>query len=156
MSSYKHYANPRFVATCGLCFASGFILSAALFNAGTPEKGASLSTETAGSPAYLIGAATITDFDRLPQYRQIAEPLAERQGYRIIASGTVNGAGAVLLEGEWPAQGLWFIERYESISGLLAFTGSKEYQDAKKLRDAVADVHFMIAIEGGERGTSSE
>ena len=106
--------------------------------------------------AYLIGAATITDFDRLPEYRAIAEPLAEEGGYVIIASGVAGGEGAVLLEGDWPTEGLLFIERYDSMEELLDFANSEEFTEAKKLRDQVADVHFMLALKGGERGTTAD
>lgn len=104
----------------------------------------------------MIGAATITDFERLPEYRAIAEPLARKGGYEIVASGVADGEGARLLEGDWPATGLIFIEEYDSMAALIEFAESSEFAEAKHLRDQVANVHFMIALQGGERGTSAE
>ncbi len=101
-------------------------------------------------PVYLVGAATITDYSRLPEYRKIAEPLARKGGYEVIAAANVDTSKGVLLEGEWPAQGLFFIERYESMEKLQSFVNSEEFQQAKLLRDQVADVHFMFALEQGE------
>lgn len=125
---------------------------------GTPLDAISKSESHPEGPggAYLIGAATITDFERLPEYRAIAEPLAEKGGYVVIASGVTGGNGAELLEGDWPAEGLLFIERYDSMKELLDFANSAEFAEAKKLRDQVADVHFMLALESGERGTTAD
>lgn len=102
-------------------------------------------------PAYLIGAAQITDYERLPEYRAVAEPLAREEGYVVLAAAEADSAGSALLEGDWPAQGLLFIERYDSMERLLRFVNSEAFQDAKGLRDEVAEVHFMIALEGGEQ-----
>jgi uncharacterized protein (DUF1330 family) len=100
------------------------------------------STDTSGQ-VYLVGAVTITDPDRLSEYRAIAEPLAHRAGgYVPIAFGEPG-----MIEGDVPASGLLFIERYDSMEGLNAFIQSEEFQQAKKLRDQVADVHFMLTLE---------
>ena len=92
---------------------------------------------------YLIGAVTITDPERLPEYRAIAEPLAERAGGYV----PLAFSEPTMIEGDRPTAGLYFVERYDSIEGLRAFIGSKEFQEAKVLRDQVADVHFMLAID---------
>lgn len=114
-----------------------------------------LANQTSTNPAYLIGAATITNHEKLPQYRAVAEPLAhELGGYRVLASGFA-GQSAELLEGQWPAEGLLFIERYDSLTGLKAFINSPEFQKAKQLRDQVADVHFMIALQSGDNVSDS-
>ena len=46
----------------------------------------------------------------------------------------------------------YFIERYDSLEGLDAFLNSPEFQEAKKLRDQVADVHFMMWLPELEEG----
>ena len=142
----------KYALTALIFFAVGVVID------GTPldlwTKSESHAEENDG--AYLIGAATITDFERLPEYRAIAEPLAEEGGYIVIASGVAGGEGAVLLEGDWPTKGLLFIERYDSMKELLDFANSAEFAEAKKLRDQVADVHFMLALKGGERGTTAD
>jgi len=50
-------------------------------------------------PAYLLAMANILDLEKLGPYRAVAEPLAKKAGYHVIASGHSNG-GARLLEGE--------------------------------------------------------
>ncbi|MGD2008589.1 MAG: DUF1330 domain-containing protein [Cellvibrionales bacterium] len=154
MDSRITFSGPGLTLACVLCFLLGVFVATALPALGVHSSGDPEANGSPPNPAYLIGAATITDFDALPSYRKIAEPLAERYGYEVIASGTANSPEIILLEGTWPAQGLWFIERYESMSALLAFARSDEYREAKQVRKTVADVHFMLAIEGGERGTS--
>lgn len=131
-------------------FASGYLLK--------PDTVAATSiadkSATGPSPAFLVGAARITDYERLPEYRALAEPLARKGGYTVLAAAKAGEEGAVLLEGEWPAPGLLFIERYDSMEKLLTFVESEEFQQAKVLRDQVAEVFFMFALDGGERGTS--
>jgi uncharacterized protein (DUF1330 family) len=53
-------------------------------------------------------------------------------------------ANPEMIEGELPTSGFYFIERYDSPAGLKAFVNSLEFQEAKRLRDQVADVHFMM------------
>jgi uncharacterized protein (DUF1330 family) len=106
-------------------------------------------------PAYLVGAATITDFENLPTYRAKAEPLARKGGYIVVASGDTERGSAKLLEGEWPANGLLFIEKYDSMEDLLTFANSPEFAELEELRDTVADMHFMFALPSGENGTTS-
>jgi uncharacterized protein (DUF1330 family) len=89
---------------------------------------------------YLVGAVSITDPDRLPEYQNIAGPLAGKiGGYLPLAY-----ASPEMIEGEPPTSGAYFIERYDSRAGLQAFVNSAEFREAKKLRDQVADVHFMM------------
>ena len=89
---------------------------------------------------YLVGAVSITDPNRLPEYQAIAGPLAGRMGgYLPLAY-----ASPEMIEGDSPSAGFYFIERYDSLAGLQAFVNSPEFQEAKKLRDQVADVHFMM------------
>ena len=89
---------------------------------------------------YLIGAVTITDPQRLPQYQAIAGPLAGKMGgYEPLAYAAPH-----MIEGLVPTAGFYFIERYDSLAGLNAFIDSPEFQQTKKLRDQVADVHFMM------------
>lgn len=102
-----------------------------------------LDSAVSDGAVYLIGAVTITDAKRLPEYRAIAEPLAaQRGGYVPLAFSEPT-----MLEGEPPSEGLYFIERYDSMSGLKAFIESEEFQEARIMRDKVANVHFMLAID---------
>lgn len=99
-----------------------------------------LMSSNSESAVYLIGSVTITDHERLPEYQAIAGPLAaESGGYVPLAFGAPN-----MIEGEPPTEGLYFIERYDSLAGLRAFVESEAFLEAKKLRDKVAEVHFMM------------
>lgn len=103
------------------------------------SRGAAVTNES----VYLIGAVTITDPERLPEYQAVAGPLAaETGGYVPLAFSEPRS-----IEGEAPAPGLFFVERYDSLEGLENFVRSPEFRRAKKLRDEVADVHFMLAID---------
>ena len=94
----------------------------------------------AAQPVYLIGAVTVNDHERLPEYQAIAGPLAAKAGgYVPLALAMPN-----MIEGEIPTEGSYFIERYDSLEGLMAFVNSAEFQEAKKFRDEIADVHFMM------------
>jgi len=99
--------------------------------------------DVADDAVYVVGAATITDPDRLPEYQAIARPLAEKTGGYV----PVAFSEPTMIEGPKPATGLYFVERYDSIEGLNAFIESKEFREAKVLRDQVADVHFMLVID---------
>jgi uncharacterized protein (DUF1330 family) len=100
----------------------------------------SLETSETENSVYLIGAVTVNDHERLPQYQEIAGPLAAKAGgYVPLAHSSPN-----MIEGKLPANGSFFIERYDSLEGLMSFINSAEFQKAKILRDEIADVHFMM------------
>jgi uncharacterized protein (DUF1330 family) len=102
-------------------------------------------TKPTGSeqPVYLVGAVTITDAERLPEYQAIAGPLAAKAGGYV----PLAFSEPTMIEGARPGPGLFFVERYDSIEGLKRFVESQEFQEAKKLRDEVADVHFMLVVD---------
>ena len=100
----------------------------------------SLATSEAEKSVYLIGAVSINNHERLPQYQAIAGPLAAKAGgYVPLALSKPN-----MIEGDLPTAGSYFIERYDSLEGLMSFVNSAEFQEAKKFRDEIADVHFMM------------
>lgn len=91
---------------------------------------------------YLIGAVSVTDAERLPEYQAIAGPLAAAQGgYVPLAFGSPQ-----MLEGLPPTDGWYFVERYDSEESLQRFLNDPAFTEAKVLRDEVADVHFMLAV----------
>lgn len=99
--------------------------------------------EVSSESVYLVGAVTITDPERLPEYQAVAGPLAaETGGYVPLAFSEPRS-----IEGEAPAPGLFFVERYDSLEGLQNFVNSPEFRQARTLRDEVADVHFMLAVD---------
>jgi len=101
------------------------------------------------SSVYLIGAVTITDPERLPEYQAVAGPLAAKSGGYV----PLAFAEPSMIEGFPPTEGLFFIERYDSHEGLMAFLNSPEFKEAKKLRDKVADVQFMLWLPALSAGS---
>jgi uncharacterized protein (DUF1330 family) len=121
------------------------VIASLTFTAYSKEQ----QTAAPSGGVYLIGAVTVTDPERLPEYQAIAGPLAgSTGGYVPLAFSQPN-----LIEGDLqhPQSG-YFIERYDSLEGLNAFLNSPEFQQAKKLRDQVADVHFMMWLPELEEG----
>ena len=91
---------------------------------------------------YVIGAVTITDPERLPEYRAISEPMAHRlAGYTPLAFSQPE-----LLDGELPVSARYFVERYDSREQLDAFLRELEASGGLDLRHEVADMHFMVAL----------
>lgn len=91
---------------------------------------------------YVIGAVTVTDPERLPDYQAIAQPMAHRlSGYTPLAFDQPQ-----VLEGELPLQARYFVERFSSMAELETFLVEIEASGALELRDAAADVHFMLAL----------
>jgi uncharacterized protein (DUF1330 family) len=102
-----------------------------------------LTSRSNDDAVYVIGAVTITDPERLPEYQAIAQPLARQAGgYEPLAFSE-----PVMIEGERPTVGKYFVERFDSRDALKGFLESAEYREAKVLRDEVADVHFLLAID---------
>ncbi|MFK8047037.1 MAG: DUF1330 domain-containing protein [Halioglobus sp.] len=93
-------------------------------------------------PVYVVGAVSVLDPQRLPLYQSIAQPIAhEAGGYLPQAMGSPQ-----MLEGELPAPGQFFVERFQSQEALQRFLTAMDDSGALKLRDEVAKVHFMLAL----------
>jgi uncharacterized protein (DUF1330 family) len=121
-----------------LTFLSVFGLGA-LF--GTTITGAG-AAENATKPAYMIVSS-----QRLPgadygPYSAAAGPLARDAGLQMVASSKEP----VVLEGDWPYKNVT-LEVYPSMEEIKAFWYSDAYQTAKKLREGLAEVNFIIAVE---------
>ena len=92
---------------------------------------------------YVIGSVTVTDPERLPEYQAQAQPVAHSHGgYEPLGFGAPRG-----IEGTVPTQGLFFVERFASQEALDRFLNDEAFRHLKPLRDEVADVHFMLAID---------
>jgi uncharacterized protein (DUF1330 family) len=79
-------------------------------------------------------------------YTQAAGPLAAEAGLQMVS----RTEEVHLLKGEWPFEGRLIIERYSSLQALLDFWYSEGYQEAKKLREGLLGVNFLVAVEGVE------
>ena len=101
-----------------------------------------LRQDVSDEAVYVVGAVTVTHPDRLPAYRAISEPLAHRvAGYTPLAFDQ-----PIMLEGEAPVNGRFFVERYDSMEQLQTFLTELKASGALELRDAAADVHFLLAL----------
>jgi uncharacterized protein (DUF1330 family) len=101
-----------------------------------------LRHDAGGEAVYVVGAVTVTHPHRLPAYRAISEPLAHRvAGYEPLAFHQ-----PIMLEGEAPVNGRFFVERYDSMEQLQTFLTELKASGALELRDAAADVHFLLAL----------
>lgn len=121
-----------------LVFAAGLGLGATLSvagAAGNPVK-----------PAYLIVSSDrnpgVTAADYAP-YQQAAGPLARAAGL----SMTAAAQEPLVLEGNWPFRNVQ-IERFDSMAALQEFWYSDGYQNAKRLREGLSTVNFIVAVEG--------
>ena len=99
-------------------------------------------------PAYLVASLWAPEPDKLGPYRDAGRPLAEKVGMEVL--GRASGSTLQLLEGEWPYKGQLLLEKYDSMDALLGFWNSPEYQAAKKLREGLLNVDFIIAFEGSD------
>ena len=91
---------------------------------------------------WVLGAFSVRDEQKLREYQAVAQPLAKSSGgYVPMAVGPPR-----LIEGELPAQGLFFVERFEDEASLNQFLDLFESSGRRALRDAAADVHFLLAI----------
>lgn len=97
-------------------------------------------------PAFLIVSADrnagIDNADYAP-YQQAAGPLARAAGLAMVATSQ----SPEVLEGNWP-YGNVAIERFSSMQALRDFWYSEGYQEAKKLREGLSTINFIVAVEG--------
>ena len=111
-----------------------------------------MSAETAPQvtrPGFIIGVtrAASSEPNALGAYSRAAGPLAAEAGLSYVA----RNPEVHVLEGEWPFEGTFMIERFNSLQAILDFWYSPGYQEAKKLREGLLDVDFLIAVEGVAR-----
>lgn len=92
-------------------------------------------------PAYMIVTARINDRDAfISGYGAAAAALVERFGGKYV----LRGPGAELLEGDFGAGASMVISEWPDKAAAKAFWESPEYQEAKKLREGVADVQVLL------------
>ena len=121
-----------------LVFACGIGFGVSLGSVGAAENPV--------KPAFLIVSSdrntgvTAADY---AAYQQAAGPLARAAGL----SMTAGAQQPVVFEGAWPYQTL-AVERFDSMEALKAFWYSAAYQEAKKLREGLSTVNFIVCVEG--------
>ena len=121
----------------------GFLMGEASARRATAQTASGGPQASAPKPAYLIASGLWAERGRLMPYIQAALPLERKAGMEPLASGEL---AVHVLEGSW--KGELTLQRYRSLEDLLAFWNSPEYQEAKKLREGLVDLNFIVAIEG--------
>lgn len=120
-----------------LVFVLGAATGATLGNVGAAEN--------AAKPAFLVVSSDrnpgVTNAD-YAAYQQAAVPLARAAGMAMAASAQQP----VVFEGSWPYQSL-AVERFDSMAALQEFWYSEAYQAAKKLREGLSTVNFIVGVE---------
>lgn len=91
--------------------------------------------------AYMIVQSLVTDLEKLKNYQQAATPIVVRYGGRVLAIGKPE-----VLEGSHGGRHLVIFE-FPSIEQIREFYTSKDYQEAKKLREGGMIADFL-AVPG--------
>lgn len=97
-------------------------------------------------PAYMVVSSKLLKPEAIAAYRDAAGPLARAAGLEVLARASVDQM--LVLEGEWPNKDGVTIEKFRSMKDLKDFWYSDAYQKAKKLREGVAQINFIVAVEG--------
>jgi uncharacterized protein (DUF1330 family) len=97
-------------------------------------------------PAYMIVTAKIADRERfISGYGAAAAALVARFGGKYV----LRGPGATLLEGQFGDGASMVISEWPDKAAALAFWNSPEYEEARKLREGLADCQVLL-IEGAK------
>ena len=93
-------------------------------------------------PAYIVVEIEVHDTDRYEDYKQMVAPSLQSYGGRFL----VRGGKVETLEGDWSPKRFVIVE-FPSLERAKAWWDSREYADAKALRQATAKTQ-MIVVEG--------
>jgi uncharacterized protein (DUF1330 family) len=97
-------------------------------------------------PIYVVVSGRILQPEKVAAYAEKSGPLAQAAGLEFLANSK-----PVLLEGKWPyEEGMVAVEKFTSKEELEKFWHSDAYREAKKLREGVVDIDFIIAVEEPE------
>ena len=94
-------------------------------------------------PAFMVVSGTIREPDKIGPYADAAGPLVEAAGMEVLVRST-----PIVLEGSCSNKGFFAVETFPSMDKLMNFWYSDEYQSAKKLREGIVDIDFIVALEG--------
>jgi uncharacterized protein (DUF1330 family) len=92
--------------------------------------------------AYVVVEIDIQDSSRYADYKRLAPPSIATYGGKYV----VRGGRTETLEGDWRPSRLVILE-FESAERARAWWGSREYSEAKKLRQQTASAQ-MVLVEG--------
>jgi uncharacterized protein (DUF1330 family) len=94
--------------------------------------------------AYIIADVTITDAEKMAQYREWSTKAMQEHGAEVL----VRGGAIEVLEGPWTPSRL-VVLRFKDRATAKAFYNSQTYAHAKSLREG-AGVMRMVVVEGVE------
>jgi uncharacterized protein (DUF1330 family) len=92
--------------------------------------------------AYLVVQINVKDQDGFEKYRAMAAPAISAYGGKYL----VRGGAITILEGDWKPERFVIVE-FESAERAMQWWNSKEYEEAKNLRQRIATT-LMILVEG--------
>ena len=88
---------------------------------------------------YLVANIRVTDHDKFQEFSGMAGPTIKKYGGKVLARGPV----ADRLEGD--VDGIVMMIEFKSKEAANTFYHSKEYQEAKAVREECSDTDLMIA-----------
>ena len=92
--------------------------------------------------AYLIADVTVTDAEKMAQYREWSTKAMQEHGAEIL----VRGGASEVLEGPW-TPGRLVVLKFPSREQAKAFYASETYTHARSLREG-AGVMRMVVVDG--------
>ncbi len=92
--------------------------------------------------AYLVVQIDVKDQVEFENYKVMAPPTISAYGGKYL----VRGGAMTLLEGDWKPERFVIVE-FESAERAMQWWNSKEYEEAKNLRQRIA-ITRMILVEG--------
>ena len=92
--------------------------------------------------AYLVVQINVKDQDEFEKYKVMAAPAISAYGGKYL----VRGGAMTSLEGDWKPERFVIVE-FESTERAMQWWNSKEYEEAKNLRQRIATT-LMILVEG--------
>ncbi len=95
-------------------------------------------------PVYLVAQASISDIEAYKKYASVSGPLIKKYGGEILS----RGANVETLEGDAYHKRL-VVVRFDSAESAKAFYYSKEYQQAKQMREHCSNVQIVISEAHG-------
>ena len=92
--------------------------------------------------AYIIADVTVTDAEKMANYREWSTKAMQEHGAQVL----VRGGAFEVLEGPWTPSRLVLLA-FESMDKAKAFYNSQPYTPARSLREG-AGVMRMVVVEG--------
>jgi uncharacterized protein (DUF1330 family) len=92
--------------------------------------------------AYIVVQISVNDQTEFEKYKQMSAPAIAAYGGKYL----VRGGALTVMEGDWRPERFVIVE-FESVERAKQWWNSKEYEEAKRLRQQIATTR-MILVEG--------